>query len=655
MDEQIIANIKSLGIDMIKEAGSGHPGIVLGAAPIIYTLYAKHINVNVNDTSWLNRDRFIMSAGHGSALLYATLFMAGFDLNIDDLKNFRRFGSNTPGHPEYGVTPGVDMSTGPLGQGIATAVGMAIAEKKLYQEIKLKNGKNLINHKIYVLCGDGDLMEGVSYEASSLAGTLNLENLIVLYDSNNISLDGTTSMTFKENVCDRFKSMGWNTIIVKNGNSVKDIDKAITNAKRSNKPTLIEIKTIIGDGSLLAGTNKVHGKCLTDDDIVQLKFKLKVSQNKFEYNKQAREYLKKEIFDRSIKKYEEWSNNYKIFSEDQDIFNKYNFILKNNENINLLEHDFFFDKELKEATRVTNKKVINEIAKLKSNFIGGSADLASATNAYLDDYGDISNASFLGRNIWFGVREHAMGTIMNGISLYDYKVFGSTFLSFSDYLKPAIRMAALMKCPNCYIFTHDSIGIGQDGPTHQPVEQLAMLRSIPNFNVFRPCDANEVVGCWNVMLNAEKTPSAIILSRNDVQLLQNSKKEEVKNGGYIIEKEKDRLDGIIIATGTEVHNAIHIARELYNESKISLRVISMPSRELFINNSKEYQECILPKGYKKFVIEAGSKLGWEGFVYNENYLFTVDDFGTSGTKEEVYKYCNFDYDTIKNKIKKLIR
>lgn len=653
MDKEIIANIKTLGIDMIKEASSGHPGIVLGAAPIIYTLYSRHMNINVNDEKWLNRDRFIMSAGHGSALLYATLFMAGYSLTIDDLKNFRKINSKTPGHPELGMTPGVDMTTGPLGQGIATAVGMAIAEKKLEHETKLKNGNSLINHKIYVLCGDGDLMEGISYEAASLAGSLNLNNLIVLYDSNDICLDGETNKTFNDDISDRFKAMGWNTIYVKNGSDISSIDRAISNAKKASKPTLIQIKTVIGLGSLMAGTNQVHGKGLTDDDIKQLKFNLNVDQTPFYVNEQAKEEFKRQIYTRSNKKYDEWAVNYRLFEDDNN--NDSKFVLKDNTNYDLLEHDFYLDNNLKEAMRVTNKTIMNEIAKLVPNFIGGSADLASATNAYLDNFGDFSKDNLGGKNIWFGVREHVMGAILNGLDLYNYRVFGSTFLSFSDYLKPAMRMAAIMKRPINYIFTHDSISVGQDGPTHQPVEQLASLRAIPNFNVFRPCDAHEIIGCWNIMINSKNTPSALIISRNEVSLLNTSSAKDVANGAYIIEQEKGKLDGIIIATGTEVHNAIHIARDLYNEEGLNIRVVSMPSRELFIKTSLEYQEKILPKGYKKFVIEAGSSLGWERFVYNDKYLFTVDMFGASGTKDQVYEYCNFDYKTIKDGILKLLK
>lgn len=655
MDREIIANIKTLGIDMIHEAGSGHPGIVLGAAPIIYTLYAKHMHINVNDEKWLNRDRFVMSAGHGSALLYATLFMAGYSLSLEDLKQFRQFHSKTPGHPEVGITPGVDMSTGPLGQGIASAVGMAIAEKKLEKQTKLKNGNSLIQHKIYVLCGDGDLMEGISYEAASIAGNLNLNNLIVLYDSNDVCLDGKTDMTFSDHVCDRFQAMGWNTIHVRNGNRVGDIDRAITNAKKSSKPTLIEIKTTIGSGSLLAGTNAVHGKGLTTEDIRQLKANLQVPQPAFYVNEQARENMKKQIYTRSNKKYDEWSVNYRNFMNEFSNKDDFQFLFQDDLSYNLIDYEFYLDRNSKDPMRVSNKKIMNEIAKMIPHFIGGSADLASATNVYLDACGNFSKQDLDGRNIWFGVREHAMGAILNGLSLYHYKVFGSTFLSFSDYLKPAMRISAIMKQPVCYIFTHDSIAIGQDGPTHQPIEQLASLRAIPNFNVFRPCDVKEIIGCWNIMLHSKTTPSALILSRNETPILETSDAQQVVNGAYIIEWEQGNLDGIIIATGTEVHNAIHIARDLYQEQNINLRVVSMPSRELFLKMPKEYQEQILPIGYKKFVIEAGSSLGWEKFVYHERYLFTIDMFGASGVKDDVYQYCHFDYNTIKTRILDLLR
>ena len=626
MDNKIVNNIKSLGIDMINKAGSGHPGIVLSAANIIYTLYAKHMNVNIDDPLWENRDRFVLSAGHGSALLYATLYMAGF-LSLDDLKQFRHIDSKTPGHPEYGVTNGVDMSTGPLGQGIASAVGMAIAGKKLNKTYKSLKEQSLFDYNVYVLCGDGDLMEGISYEATSLAGSLKLNNLIVLYDSNDISLDGKTKGVFDDNIIDRFKALNWNTILVKD-NTVSNIDKAIKKAKKSDRPTLIQIKTILGDGSIDENTNKVHGSPLDKDDIAKLKLKLKINPEEFYVDLSMKEYFSKQISERSLKKY----NLFKQLSKDLN----YN---KEEHKIDL--SDLNFDSNLKESLRVTNGKIMKEIEKQLPNFIGGSADLASSTKTIINN------------NINFGVREHAMGAILNGLALSNFYAFGSTFLVFSDYLKPSMRLSCLMNLPVTYIFTHDSINIGQDGPTHQPIEQLISLRSIPNMFVFRPADAKEIVGSWEYIINNKK-PSCLVLSRNEVSLNKLTNAKSVMYGGYIVRKENN-LYATIISTGSEVELSIKIADYLYENYKLDIRVVSMPNRELFLSQSKEYQESIIPKGYRNIVIETGSKYGWEGFVYSDKYLITLDRFGCSGTSDEVLNEMDFSYDKILQKIIKLLK
>lgn len=661
MDEKIISNIKLLGIDMIDKAGSGHPGIVLGAAPIIYTIYAKHMNINVEDPNWFGRDRFVMSAGHGSALLYATLYMAGFDISNEDIMNFRRVGYKTPGHPEVGVTPGVDMSTGPLGQGIASAVGLALGEKileskfELSKESKMFDNKKLVDYKVYVLCGDGDLMEGISYEAASLAGTLNLDNLIVLYDSNNISLDGDTSNTFTENVMERFSSMGWHTIKVNDGNNVNDIDKAIIEAKEAGKPTLIEVKTIIGNGSKMAGTNAVHGKCLDKEDILNLKKSLNLAEAPFSIDEEAKMNFRKQIFDRTSVKYDLWNRLYKEYINYLSPDEKDNIdIYMNNVEYNLLNKTWEFNYEEKIATRDSNSKIMKEVAKVVPNLIGGSADLGSSTKTYLKDMGDIKEGHYNGKNIWFGVREHSMGAILNGIALTGFKTFGSTFLSFADYVKPAIRLSALMNLPVNYIFTHDSINIGQDGPTHQPIEQLAMLRSIPNLNVFRPADSNEIVGCWNEMINKNNT-NALILSRQEGRNLKETDPSKVKYGAYIVRKEVSNLHGILIATGSEVQTALQIANHLYAIIGLDLRVVSMPCQELFFRQSEEYKKELLPMGYKTVVIEAGSSFGWHRFVYSDKYLITVDKFGISGTKDEVLDYFDFSYEKIFEKVEKLFK
>ena len=653
MDNKTISNIKSLGIDMIDQAGSGHPGIVLGAAPLIYTVYARHMNINTVDPTWICRDRFVLSAGHGSAMLYATLYLAGFNISLDDLKNFRRVGYKTPGHPEFGHTPGVDMTTGPLGQGIASAVGMAIGEKILENKFKLSDGKPLINYNVYALVGDGDLMEGVSYEACSLAGTLNLDNLIVLYDSNNISLDGDTSNTFTENVIDRFNAMGWHTEKVLNGTNVEDIDKAINRSKKSGKPSLIEVKTIIGNGSVNAGKNIVHGKCLSKEDIRSVKRGLDIKDEPFYVDVNNMNKFRNQIVERSARKYELWARNYREFmnNSNEDIIEVFNSFF-NPKKIDIINTDFNLDKGIKEATRVTNGKIMTTISKNIHNFIGGSADLSSSTNTYLKDMQDIKDNHYFGKNIWFGVREHSMGSILNGLALSGFKPFGSTFLTFSDYMKPAIRLSALMNLPVNYIFTHDSINIGPDGPTHQPIEQLAMLRSTPNLMVFRPADANELIGCWDVMLNSSG-PNALVLSRQDVRTLPSTVPEYVKYGAYPVRKERKQLHGIIIATGTEVFTSLLIAEQLYNEIGLDLRVISMPCQELFLMQQERFKNSLIPGGIKTIVVEAGSSFGWYRFVINEKYLMTIDKFGISGTKGEVENYCNFTFEQIKERIRKL--
>ena len=653
MDNKTISNIKSLGIDMIDQAGSGHPGIVLGAAPLIYTVYARHMNINTADPTWICRDRFVLSAGHGSAMLYATLYLAGFNISLDDLKNFRRVGYKTPGHPEFGYTPGVDMTTGPLGQGIASAVGMAIGEKILENKFKLSDGKPLINYNVYALVGDGDLMEGVSYEACSLAGTLNLDNLIVLYDSNNISLDGDTSNTFTENVIERFNAMGWHTEKVLNGTNVEDIDKAINRSKKSGKPSLIEVKTIIGNGSVNAGKNIVHGKCLSKEDIRSVKRGLDIKDEPFYVDVNNMNKFRNQIVERSARKYELWARNYREFmnNSSEEVIEVFNSFF-NPKKIDIINTDFNLDKGIKEATRVTNGKIMTTISKNIHNFIGGSADLSSSTNTYLKDMQDIKDNHYFGKNIWFGVREHSMGSILNGLALSGFKPFGSTFLTFSDYMKPAIRLSALMNLPVNYIFTHDSINIGPDGPTHQPIEQLAMLRSTPNLMVFRPADANELIGCWDVMLNSSG-PNALVLSRQDVRTLPSTVPEYVKYGAYPVRKERKQLHGIIIATGTEVFTSLLIAEQLYNEIGLDLRVISMPCQELFLMQQERFKNSLIPGGIKTIVVEAGSSFGWYRFVINEKYLMTIDKFGISGTKGEVEDYCNFTFEQIKERIRKL--
>lgn len=649
---KIIDQLRCLGIDMISEANSGHPGIVLGAAPILYTLYAHHLRFDPLNPNYFNRDRFVMSAGHGSALLYATLYLAGFPITLDDLKNFRQIDSITPGHPEYRVTPGVDASTGPLGQGIAMAVGMAMAEANL--RARYNNGKKeVIDHYTYVLAGDGDLMEGVSYEACSLAGTLKLNKLIVLYDSNDVCLDGKTSMTFNDNVSMRFVSLGWNVITVSDGESYEAISKAIDEAKNStDKPTLIEVKTVIGKHSSLEGTNLVHGSPLSKEEITAIKEKLgvrdipfTVSQNicdDFRYFVEKRCSSLSEKFDKTVASLSE---------EEQE---ELKFFMGNDKAIPIKNFIYTPTEDLLESPRDTSSRLLNSVVKDSPFILGGSADLFAANRTYIKDAGDFSANNYLGKNIFFGVREHAMGAILNGLALSGFRVYGSTFLSFSDYMKPAIRMAAMMKLPVIYIFTHDSISVGEDGPTHQPVEQLLGLRSTPNLEVFRPADANEVIGSYKAISETVSGPSVITLSRNKLPILETTNVVGVSHGGYVVFDTERKPSGIVIATGEEVHQAIEVAKRLLVKG-IAIRVVSMPNLNRFLKQDEEYIESVLPVEVRKIVVEAGSSFSWNRLIFNDKYLITLDTFGASGKKDDVYKKFGFDVDSLEEKIENLLK
>ena len=650
--EKIIDQLRCLGIDMISEANSGHPGIVLGAAPILYTLYAHHLRFDPLNPNYFNRDRFVMSAGHGSALLYATLYLAGFPITLDDLKNFRQIDSITPGHPEYGVTPGVDASTGPLGQGIAMAVGMAMAEANL--RARYNNGKKeVIDYYTYVLAGDGDLMEGVSYEACSLAGTLKLNKLIVLYDSNDVCLDGKTSMTFNDNVSMRFISLGWNVITVNDGESYEAISKAIDEAKNStDKPTLIEVKTVIGKHSSLEGTNLVHGAPLSREEVTAIKEKLgvrdipfTVSQNicdDFRYFVEKRCSSLSEKFDKTVASLSE---------EEQE---ELKFFMGNDKAIPIKNFIYTPTEDLLESPRDTSSRLLNSVVKDSPFILGGSADLFAANRTYIKDAGDFSANNYLGKNIFFGVREHAMGAILNGLALSGFRVYGSTFLSFSDYMKPAIRMAAMMKLPVIYIFTHDSISVGEDGPTHQPVEQLLGLRSTPNLEVFRPADANEVIGSYKAISETVSGPSVITLSRNKLPILETTNVVGVSHGGYVVFDTERKPSGIVIATGEEVHQAIEVAKRLLVKG-IAIRVVSMPNLNRFLKQDEEYIESVLPVEVRKIVVEAGSSFSWNRLIFNDKYLITLDTFGASGKKDDVYKKFGFDVDSLEEKIENLLK
>lgn len=648
---KIVDQIRCIGIDMIDEAKSGHPGIVLGAAPIIYTVYAHHLRFDPTNPKFFGRDRFVMSAGHGSALLYSTLYMAGFDLDVEDLRLFRKMGSKTPGHPEYGVTPGVDMSTGPLGQGIATAVGMALAEAKQENIFNTEDNK-LIDYYTYVLAGDGDLMEGVSYEAASLAGTLKLNKLIVLYDSNSVCLDGTTDKTFNENISMRFISQGWNVITVTDGENVASIDEAINEAKKStDKPTLIEVKTTIGKYSKLQGTNKVHGTPLEKDDITHIKEILKIRDIPFTISKNACDDMRYLISSRCANLITDFESRVEKLSKEKKELLEY--FRGKDKSVKLNDLVYEPNEDNKESTRVTSGKVLNSLVPNHDELFGGSADLFGANKTYVDKVGDFSSENRNGKNIFFGVREHAMGAIMNGLALCGFRPYGSTFLSFSDYLKPSIRMACMMNLPVVYIFTHDSISVGEDGPTHQPVEQLNMLREMPNLDVYRPADANEVIGSYKQALMNNK-PSVIICSRNTTPILEITKVNEVEKGGYIAYEPIKKPDGIIISSGEEVHTALEVAKNLAVKG-IQIRVVSMPNLITFLHQDEEYIESVLPVEIRKIVFEASTSYIWSRLVFNSKYIIALDEYGLSGSKNDLYKHFGFDVETLEKKVETLLK
>ena len=650
-----IDTIKSLALDMIDNAESGHPGIVLGAAPIMYTLFADHLKLKPDD-NWVNRDRFIMSAGHGSALLYATLYLAGYPINPEELKQFRSIDSRLPGHPEYGITPGVDYTTGPLGQGFAAAVGMAMAERYVNASLTAELPKQkLVDHYTYALCGDGDLMEGISYEAASFAGTQKLNKLIVLYDSNDVTLDGKTETSFTENVRERFKAMGWHTDFVKDGEDVRAISKAIDGAKRADAPSLIEVKTIIGNGSKDAGKNIVHGKPLEKNDLANIKSRLSIREVPFSVSKDSSVYFRNKIGEHSNNEYAMWVKEFNsTYTHAPDKVKKIlEALISGKINIDFDISKLSINNTYIDELRNSNNQIMNIISDRSPLFLGGSADLSSSCKTYINSSANNDSKNPTGKNINFGVREHAMGAIISGMATYGLKTFASTFLTFSDYLKPSIRLSALMNVPTVYIFTHDSISIGEDGATHQPIEQLGSLRQIPNLAVYRPADIKEVIGSWNCILKT-KNPSALIISKQKVEALEKTSAEDVIKGGYVVRKEIAKLDGIILSTGTETNTAVKIANELFING-LDIRVISIPCLELFELQPESYKQALLPIGAKTIAIEASNDPIWHKYTYSEKMVLNISDFGYSGKSIDVLKKFGFDYNSLKEKVEKLLK
>ena len=652
-----IATIGSLGIDTINKANSGHPGLVLGSAPALYTLFNKELNIYNKEAEWINRDRFVLASGHASALLYSMLHLTGFDVTIDDLKNFRQLNSHTPGHPEIEMTHGVDASSGPLGQGIPMAAGMAMAEKFLASQYNKENF-DIIDHYTYVLCGDGDMQEGVTYEAASLAGHLSLGKLIVLYDANKVTLDGPLSMSFSENVKKRYEACNWQVLEVKDGNDINEIHKAIKKGKKEQfKPTLIIVNTVIGFGSANQGTNKVHGAPLGKEDGKNAKLSYGFDHDEFYVPEEVYEDFKKKTIKRGKSKFNKWN---KLFNEYKE---QYPTEAKQLEDAIAGKYSLNIDELLKnypvghnDATRNTSLEVIQEVAKQNPTFLSGTADLASSTKTKIKDEDDFSVENYNGRNLVFGIREFAMVAIMNGMTLHKgVKVSAGGFLVFSDYFKAAVRMACLMKLPIILPLSHDSIAVGEDGPTHQPIEQFAMLRSIPNMHVIRPGDAVEMAAAWKLAIESTENPTALILTRQNVETMENSSVEGVSKGAYVIGKEENHLDAIIIASGSEVNLAMKAKKVLF-EKGIDVRVVSMPCQEFFDQQDEQYKEAVLPNAMRKRLsVEMASSFGWNKYVGLDGITMSIDEFGKSAPAQDVIQSYGFTVDGVVENIEKLLK
>jgi transketolase len=665
LDQLCINTIRTLSLDAVQRANSGHPGLPLGMAPAAYVLWTRFLRHNPKNPKWFNRDRFLLSAGHGSMLIYSLLHLTGYGLSLEELKNFRQLHSKTPGHPENILTPGVEITTGPLGQGFANGVGMGIAQKHL-QAIFNRPGHNVIDHYIYCICSDGDLMEGVSYESASLAGHLKLDNLIYLYDDNKVTIDGPTDLAFSEDVTKRFEAAGWEVTVVEDGNDLRAIEEAIKGAQKSTgRPKLIRIKTIIGYGMPKQGTSKAHSDAPGVDAVKETKRTLDWPENKsFFIPKEVLAHFRTAVKN-GARLEKEWEAAIKRYTKE---FPELGETLRDTRSGRLPEGwekslPKFENVEAK-ATRAYSGEVINAIADKIPQLFGGSADLTPSNNTYIKSSADFQANRYANRNIHFGIREHAMGSTMNGMALYGSVIpFGGTFQTFSDYMRPAIRLAALSHIQVLFVFTHDSIGLGEDGPTHQSVEHLAALRAIPNLAVIRPADAHEVREAWRAALNRTNGPTAFALSRQKVALIDRKKFADAKGlhkGAYILAEAEDREGSkadpqlILIATGSEVGLAME-AREKLNKSGTPTRVVSMPCWEFFDEQSSRYKESVLPANVSaRLAIEAGVSLGWAKYVGNDGDTLTVDRFGASAPAEDVFRDYGFTVENLVRKARKLI-
>ncbi|MEI4768466.1 transketolase [Psychrobacillus sp. FJAT-51614] len=655
-----INTIRTLSIDAIDKANSGHPGLPMGAAPMAYTLWTKHLRHNPNNPNWFNRDRFVLSAGHGSMLLYSLLHLGGYDLPMEEIKNFRQWNSKTPGHPEFGHTAGVEATTGPLGQGIGMAVGMAMAEAHLAGTYN-RPSHEVVDHYTFALCGDGDLMEGVAAEAISLAGHLQLSKLIVLYDSNDISLDGDLNKSFSEKVEKRFESYGWNYILVKDGNDIEEISSAIEKAKAQNdKPTIIEVKTVIGFGSPnRAGKSDAHGMPLGKDETLLAKASYKWSfEADFHVPEEVYETFKEASNRLGVEQEEAWIEKLNAYSNEfPELAVTLKRAIKGELPENYDEAMKVYEEGTSHATRSASGDAINAIAQNLPSFFGGSADLAGSNKTTIKNAGDFSSLNYEGKNIWFGVREFAMGAALNGMALHGgLHVFGGTFFVFSDYVRPAIRLSALMGLPVTYVFTHDSIAVGEDGPTHEPVEHLASLRAMPGLSVIRPADANETKEAWKLAVSSKNKPTILVLSRQNLPTLKGSVEkanEGVSRGAYVISP-NDQAEAILLATGSEVSLAVE-AQEALAKLGIQVSVVSMPSWDLFEQQDSEYKKSVLPSHLtKRLAIEMGASLGWHRYVGFEGDVIAIDKFGASAPGEIVMKEYGFSVENVVAKMKNLL-
>ena len=657
IDTMSVNAIRVLAADAVQKANSGHPGLPLGSAAMAYELWAKHMNHNPANPDWPNRDRFILSGGHGSTLLYSLLHLFGYGLTKEDLMQFRQLDSLTPGHPEYRHTRGVEATTGPLGAGMGMAVGMAAAEAHLAAKFN-KEGYPVVDHYTYVLGGDGCMMEGISSEAFSLAGTLGLGKLIVLYDSNQISIEGSTDIAFTEDVKKRFEAFGFQTLVVEDGNNLEEIGKAIEEAKADKtRPTMITVKTQIGFGCpAKQGKASAHGEPLGDDNVKALKENLGWPGNEpfFVPDEVYANYrdiasAKAEVEDAWNKMFEEYCAKYpemkKAWDEEFDLE-----IAKK-----LIDDEAFWAYDDKpEATRNLSGQVLNRLKDKVPNLVGGAADLSPSTKTYMKDMGDFSKADYAGRNMHFGVRELAMAAIGNGMTLHGLRAFVSTFFVFSDYVKPMARLSSIMKIPTTYVLTHDSIGVGEDGPTHEPIEQLAMLRSMPNFHVFRPADATETIAAWYSAVTSLETPTALVLSRQNLPQLAGSSKEALK-GAYVLEDStKDVPDGIIIATGSEVSLAVEAKAALAKDG-VDVRVVSMPCMDIFEEQSEEYKESVLPKNVRaRVAVEALGDFGWGKYVGLDGKIISMKGFGASAPAATLFKKFGFTTENVVAAVKAVL-